>query len=57
MEKAAGIFFAFHELQNIIGPYLCLIEQILYAKQSKYLRFFLFFLFRGCELFLMLLFD
>ena len=33
MEKAAGIFFAFHELQNIIGLYLCLIEQILYAKQ------------------------
>ena len=57
MEKAAGIFFAFHEPQNIIGPYLCLIEQILYAKQSKYLRFFLFFLFSGCDLFLMLLFD
>ena len=57
MEKAAGIFFAFRELQNIIGPYLCLIEQILFAKQSKYSTFSLFFLFSGCELFLMLLFD
>ena len=57
MEKAAGIFFAFHELQNIIGPYLCLIEQILYAKQSKYSRLLFFFLFNGCDLFPMLLFD